>query len=85
MRNNFRYQKAWDTNSTYSKEDAVTLLERVGFRNLNLCNGGDDDMLIVDFKRREFGFWEYGFSPFSNHQIHWPTDKNLIYYHQHSS
>lgn len=35
-------------------------LEKAGYKNLHFCNGGDDDILIVDHDRKEFGFLEYG-------------------------
>jgi hypothetical protein len=34
------------------------LLETQGYKNLNFCNGGDDDILIVDHNNKEFGFFE---------------------------
>lgn len=36
------------------------ILENIGYKNLNFCNGGDDDILVVDHDRKEFGFVEYG-------------------------
>ena len=35
-------------------------LENIGYKNLNFCNGGDDDILVIDHDRKEFGFVEYG-------------------------
>lgn len=35
-------------------------LESAGYKNLHFCNGGDDDILIVDHDRKEFAFVEYG-------------------------
>ena len=33
-------------------------LEKMGYKNLNFCNGGDDDWLVVDHDAKEFGFFE---------------------------
>lgn len=35
-------------------------LENIGYKNLNFCNGGDDDILVIDHDTKEFGFVEYG-------------------------
>lgn len=35
-------------------------LEKNGYRNLHFCNGGDDDILIIDHDNKEFAFVEYG-------------------------
>lgn len=35
-------------------------LEKLGYKNLKFCNGGDDDILVVDHDKKEFGFVEYG-------------------------
>ena len=35
-------------------------LEKLGYKNLRFCNGGDDDILVVDHGRKEFAFVEYG-------------------------
>lgn len=38
-------------------------LETQGYKNLKFNNGGDDDVLIVDHKNKEFGFFENPIPP----------------------
>ena len=32
-----------------------------GYKNMQFCNGGDDDYLVIDHQRKEFGFFEDGY------------------------
>ncbi len=41
-----------------SHKDDCKKLEKSGYINLKFCNGGDDDWLVVDHERKEFGFFE---------------------------
>lgn len=36
----------------------VELLRSLGYKNLNFDNGGDNDHLVVDHEKKEFGFFE---------------------------
>lgn len=35
-----------------------TELNSKGYKNLKFCNGGDDDVLVVDHEMKEYGFFE---------------------------
>lgn len=47
----------------WSHRDACQKLEKKGYKNLQFCNGGDDDILVVDHDAKEFGFFE-DYAPF---------------------
>ena len=46
-----------------SHKEQCEKLEKEGYKNLNFCNGGDDDILVVDHDSKEFGFFE-DYAPF---------------------
>ncbi len=39
------------------KQD-IEQLRALGYRDLEFCNGGDDDILCIDHARKEYGFFE---------------------------
>jgi len=44
----------------WSHRRVCKALEKKGYKNLHFCNGGDDDVLIIDHDKKQFGFLEYG-------------------------
>lgn len=54
-----QYDETTKSGEISSFRKQVLDLESKGFRNLNLENGGDDDILIVDPVRKEFGMFEF--------------------------
>lgn len=49
--------------------DAIRELEKNGYKNLQFCNGGDDDILVIDHKRKEFGFFEDNVPPLEGNSL----------------
>jgi hypothetical protein len=41
-----------------SFEEKCEELDKLGYKNLNFCNGGDDDWLVIDHDTKTYGFFE---------------------------
>jgi len=52
------YRVAGNIGIIWSYKTICQKLEKKGYKNLNFCNGGDDDILIVDHDNKCFGFFE---------------------------
>ena len=46
-----------------SHKKKCKMLEKKGYKNLKFCNGGDDDVLVIDHDTKTFGFFE-DYAPF---------------------
>lgn len=42
----------------------IGVLEKLGYKQIPDCTGGDQDFLMIDTLRKEYIWCEYGFSPF---------------------
>lgn len=47
----------------HSHKKKCKILEKKGYKNLKFCNGGDDDVLVIDHDTKTFGFFE-DYAPF---------------------
>lgn len=84
-----RYQCFWYSvcNNPVPRQEAVKQITEFGYQHVPTCNGGDDDILMIDTERKEWAWWEGGFSPFYSHfsEDRYPTDGNLREWHENSS
>lgn len=76
-----RYRLFWEKHNKKSKQTIVKELSLLGYKEISTCNGGDDDRIIIDDERKEWAFWEYGFSPFATDEESYPVDFNLKYWY----
>ncbi len=60
----------------YSFLEACKVLEKAGYNNLKFNNGGDDDWLVIDHERKEYGFFE-DYVPSRDAMNHCETLKEL--------
>lgn len=61
-------------------------LNKKGYTHNELCTeqtGGDNDFLVVDHKKKEYGFWENGFWPFASANGIYPLTHDLSYWAEH--
>ncbi len=62
----------------------IKRLENLGYRHCKAATevtGGDNDYLIIDHKKKEFCFWENGFTPFCGDAF--PETHDLKYWANH--
>jgi hypothetical protein len=76
-----RYNLFWEKHNKKSEQTAIKELTSLGYKEIPTCNGGDDDRIIIDHIRREWAFWEYGFSPFATNEENYPNDFSLEYWY----
>jgi hypothetical protein len=74
-----QYCRKWYT-------DEIVRLKKQGYTHnveATEMTGGDNDFIVIDHKKKEYCFWENGFSPFCGSDEDFPQDKDLNYYAKH--
>jgi len=84
MRYKCYWEKWHEGKYNRTRKMVTSALTACGYKEIPTCNGGDDDRIIMDTKRKEWAYFEYGFTPFACDEENYPTDRNLTYWYRHS-
>ena len=77
----YKYNPKRGMNNWFAKY--VAKLEKKGYTHnmaATLVTGGDKDFLVIDNKKKEYCFWENGFTPLCYEPKEFPVDKDLEYW-----